>query len=138
MDKTKKFVWEDNYNTGIELIDSQHQRMFEIMNDLLDLLLITPTKEQIREITTSLIQYKRYHFATEEKYFQEFNYEKTKDHVAIHQWFDEKIKETEEKYADDPAGFAYEIIDFLEDWFLKHIMTTDKQYVACFKNHGLK
>ena len=32
---------------------------------------------------------------------------------------------------------SVQTVAFLQDWLVNHICNTDKQYSACFKEHGL-
>ena len=136
--KQKKLEWNDKYSVGVELIDDQHKIMFATINELIDAIDTTPTKEKLVAIIEQLVNYKKFHFATEEKYFAEFNYEKSDDHIAKHRMFNEKLAEVQSKCGDDVILLAFELVDFLEDWLVDHLMTADQEYKACFQAHGLK
>lgn len=138
MGTPKKLEWEEKYSVGVKLIDDQHKMMFGIINDLFEAINTAPTKEKLHGIIDQLVQYKRFHFATEERYFHEFNYEKTEDHIAKHNTFNERLNEIKTKYEDDSLPLAFELVDFLEDWLLNHLQTADQEYKECFKAHGLK
>lgn len=135
---TKKLEWSEEYSVGVKLIDDQHKKMFEVINQLVDTLSSKPTKEKLGEIIKALLEYKKFHFATEEKYFDEFNYEGAEEHKAAHIKFGERLSEISTKYGDDTIGLAYELVDFLEDWLLDHLMTEDQKYKECFLSHGLR
>ncbi len=130
-------VWEDKYSVGVELIDDQHKMMFNTINQLIALLRSEPKKEQIDEIVAALIAYKKFHFATEEKYFDEFKYEGTAEHKEKHLMFSNKLDEMVKEFGDDSMTFAFKLVDFLEDWLIDHLMDQDQKYVQCFKDHGL-
>jgi hemerythrin len=34
--------------------------------------------------------------------------------------------------------FAFDLIDFLEDWLINHLLDMDQKYKKCFHDHGLK
>ena len=138
MDESKKLQWEEKYSVGVKLIDDQHKMMFTTINELIEALGSIPTKEKISGIINQLVEYKRFHFATEERYFKEFGYEKTEEHIVKHQQFNTKLTEIQSKYGDDISGLAFELIDFLEDWLLNHLLTADQEYKECFLSHGLK
>jgi hemerythrin len=38
---------------------------------------------------------------------------------------------------DDPFKLGYDLLDLLEDWLAKHIVTVDKKYVEFFKKHAI-
>ena len=45
-------------------------------------------------------------------------------------YFESKIKNNE-------IEISFELIDFLEDWWIYHLQNQDQKYVKCFKEHGL-
>jgi hemerythrin len=68
------FEWRKNYETGIEELDKQHQRLFEIANNAYGLLkneYRTDKYDDIVEIIKELKDYTTYHFTDEEKYMVE-------------------------------------------------------------------
>jgi hemerythrin len=133
-----KLLWEEKYSVGVKLIDDQHKMMFETINTLIDILGGVPQKNEIDEIISKFVEYKKFHFATEEKYFDDFNYENAEEHKAKHRDFNNKLDELVAKNKDDSIILAFGLIDFLEDWLLDHLITEDQKYVECFAKNGLK
>lgn len=130
--------WREEYSVGVKIIDEQHRRMFGLINELIGMIKTTPNAEQIASILRGIIEYKQKHFATEEVYFQRFGFEGTEEHIAEHRKFDAKVEEIREKYGTDFVMFAFELVDFLEDWLIDHILHTDRKYIECFHQNGLK
>jgi hemerythrin-like metal-binding protein len=135
---TKKLLWEEKYSVGVEEIDNQHKRMFSTINELLDTINTNSTEESLGHIIESLVEYKKFHFATEEKYFKEFNFDGEEEHIQKHEEFNDRLNQLKEKYPKYTIEFAFELIDFLEDWLINHLMVVDQTYVKCFHEHGLK
>ena len=135
---TKKLEWEEKYSVGVEEIDNQHKRMFLVINELLDAINTNSTEESLEHIIESLIQYKKFHFATEEKYFSEFNFNGADEHIQKHKEFNDKLAILKEKYPTYNIEFAFELVDFLEDWLINHLLVVDQKYVQCFHDHGLE
>jgi len=135
---TQKLLWEDKYSVGVEEIDNQHKFMFGVINELLDAIHTNSPEEHLGHIIESLVKYKQFHFATEEKYFAEFHYEGTEDHIKRHHEFNSKLEALKAEYPTYSIEFAFKLVDFLEDWLINHLMTVDQQYKECFKSHGLK
>lgn len=129
--------WNEKYSVKVKLIDDQHKKMFDTINKLIKILAESPTKEQVDEIITSLVQYKKFHFITEERYFNEFNYINKEEHTAKHRDFNSKLERFTKESSGDSIVLAFKLIDFLEDWLLDHLMTEDQKYVTCFQEHGL-
>lgn len=135
---TKKLEWEQKYSVGVEELDNQHKLMFVTINELLDAINENKTEEHLGHIIESLVKYKTFHFATEEKYFKQFNYEESEEHILKHREFNEKLTALKEKYPSYTVEFAFELVDFLEDWLINHLMVEDQKYKECFTLNGLK
>lgn len=127
------------YNLGIEEIDPQHQKLIGIINKLYNAMRTSTENEQMREILKELVDYADYHFLTEEKHFEEFNYINKAEHTNSHEAYKEKIAEFSKKYdGNESAMLPFELIDFLGKWWTAHILGEDRKYVECFHEHGLK
>ena len=135
---TKKLNWEDKYSVGVEEIDNQHKHMFSVINELLDAISNNNPEEHLGHIIESLVKYKIFHFETEEKYFDQFNFDGAEEHRIKHQEFNKKLGELKEEFPEYNIEFAFKLIDFLEDWLINHLMVVDQKYVKCFHDHGLK
>ncbi len=135
---TQKLIWDEKYSVGVAEIDNQHKRMFAVINELLDAINTNTTQEQLGNVIDELIKYKIFHFATEEKYFKLFNYEGTDEHILKHKEFNDKLMVLKDKYPIYSVEFAFELVDFLEDWLIGHLMDVDQKYKKCFSEHGLK
>ena len=130
-------VWKDKYSVKVKEIDDQHKQLFEIINSLIQVITHTPNEGEVKTIIEKIIAYKAIHFATEEKYFHQFNFSGAQEHEARHKEFNQKVEEIQKQYEGDTVGFAFALVDFLEDWLINHLMFTDQQYVTCFTEHGL-
>lgn len=133
-----KLEWEEKYSVGVLEIDNQHKKLFEVINEIMDVIGGHFEQEKVNQLINKLLEYKKFHFATEKKYFKEFNYEGAAEHVLEHQKFGEKLASLQEKYKDDLVNFSFALIEFLEDWLINHLMNEDQKYKECFASHGLK
>lgn len=131
------FPWKETYSVGVEEIDDQHKELTSLINSLIELLHEAPMKESIQVIFERIVAFKTTHFAFEEKYFKEFQYEGTEEHIKAHRAFDAKITDIQNTHKDDAIALAYALVDYLEDWFVDHLLVMDKEYMTCFHEHGL-
>lgn len=139
MEKTaEKLAWSEEFSVHVKLLDEQHKVMVSVINELIDCVNNGVEQAKIDEVIARLTNYKHHHFATEEKYFVEFNFEGAAEHVEAHRHFNEKIEGMKKQYANDALAFTFNLLDFLEDWLINHIQTMDHKYVKCFNEHGLK
>lgn len=131
-----QMTWSENYSVHVKLIDEQHKNLFRILNELTDILGTEKLSERLPILLDELNEYAKYHFDTEEKYFKEFNFDESDDHINQHRYYIKKIKEL----TTDPNLLkkSFDLVDFLEDWWINHINLSDKKYSDCFNKNGLK
>lgn len=123
-------LWKDEYGTGIQFMDEQHQKLFEIANKIYHLLkndLITDKYQSIVDIISELQDYTHYHFQAEEKYMQSIGYAKFLSQKVAHNDFLEKMDEIDLTKIDDGQNqYLIGILNFVTDWLVEHIIKEDK------------
>ncbi|MDR0948938.1 MAG: hemerythrin family protein [Lachnospiraceae bacterium] len=119
------------YYTGIELIDREHKRLFEIAESAYQLLKndFMPDKfDAIHAILQELIDYTKVHFADEEKYMEEMKYRRIFSQKVMHKEFIDKLDAIDMDEVDkNPEKATEDITRFLTDWLVEHILHMDKQ-----------
>lgn len=128
MMELERYVWDENYSIGFKLVDEQHQRFFEILNRFQDAYTDRQGANIVSEILDEVIEYTKYHFATEEKLFNEYNYTDAIAHTHIHNEFIEKILSIRQSYKGNKKILSIEALMMLRDWLLYHILNTDKKF----------
>lgn len=137
----EKFIWAEERSVGIKEIDDQHKHFFEIANGILDLtgedgLL----KEDIIKALEELGDYAFYHFSTEEKYFDKFNYQDAPLHIVAHNEYRKAVSGYFEEIKKESADFkkiALGMASYSGEWLITHIAVVDKQYTKFFNERGL-
>lgn len=129
--------WKEEYAMGFEQIDSQHRKIFNIINSLNTALQEQHGTDVIWDTLDELVQYADYHFKYEEELFAEFHYAGTAAHVAEHNAYTEHVSHfiMESK---ESNTLPYRVLDFLMEWWTHHITGIDREYMQCFKEHGVK
>lgn len=124
------YQFKEEFRTGIEVIDEQHAKLFEIADKIYETLMndFIPDKfDYIVEIINELKDYTAYHFQTEEEYMISINYKRLFSQKVSHQDFIEKINSYELDAIDEnQKGVILELLDFLNDWLISHILKSDK------------
>jgi hemerythrin-like metal-binding protein len=137
-----KMEWKSEYSVKIKEIDDQHKKLFAFINSIDELVGKENIKNEITELVEGLIDYSIYHFNTEEKYFDKFDYIDSDKHKESHDDYKVKVAEFKKKIEDasdsDMTDIAYEILDFLEDWWVEHILHEDMKYAELFIKSGVK
>lgn len=71
------FAFTDKYKTGIDLVDKEHRRLFEIIketNDLIQNDLLHDKYDEIMRLLVELKDYTQFHFADEEMLMEKMHY----------------------------------------------------------------
>lgn len=126
------YEMKDEYYTGIQSIDDEHKKLFEIADKVYELYhndFIPDKYDYIFEVFTELKDYAVMHFEHEEAYMESINYKKIFTQKIQHKEFTEKVVEMFDKLDSDhhQDGLIEETIKFLTDWLVDHILYNDKE-----------
>jgi hemerythrin len=128
--------WTPAFNIGINDIDMQHKWLVSIMNKLCDAVNKKKGGKVISDIIKEMWNYANVHFDLEEKYFDEFHYEKADEHKAMHREFSKKVQSLARDFEEGKESVPMDAISFLGEWFINHTQTADREYVPLFHAHG--
>jgi diguanylate cyclase (GGDEF)-like protein/hemerythrin-like metal-binding protein/PAS domain S-box-containing protein len=122
------FPWNKNFETGVPLIDIQHQRLVELLNVLAGHLAYQSDIPTLNKVFNDLAEYAIYHFQEEEtiwhSYFPEDPWE-TK-HKDDHRRFLAAVTKIMGGKTTRPLDQVIEeILAFLTQWLAFHILDTD-------------
>jgi hemerythrin-like metal-binding protein/diguanylate cyclase (GGDEF)-like protein/PAS domain S-box-containing protein len=123
------FPWNDNFGTGIQLIDEQHQQLVAILNKLARHFVSGTTETaSLEQIIAELADYADYHFRSEEEIWHKHftGHPMLEAHERAHHDFFEKIKDIQTNRG-SLEDFADELFGFLTRWLAFHILDSDKR-----------
>lgn len=125
------YEMKEEFYTGIEQVDMEHKRLFEIANQAYEVLMdefIVDKYDYIVAILGELKDYAITHFKNEEEYMMGIQYKKLFSHKAEHIDFLEKISEYDLDTVDEnQKEVILELLEFLNNWLIHHILESDKQ-----------
>jgi hemerythrin-like metal-binding protein len=137
METTKKVILWDRLSIGNPEIDNEHKKLLEIYNDLVDLIEFRKSREKFAEILSKMTDYSLIHFKKEERYMECLSYPKIKEHKDFHRNYIYRVA----MYNIDLLGInppnPEEIIKFLKEWWIYHILEIDVQYEDFKKENAL-
>lgn len=129
--------WRDEYSVNVKEIDAQHQKLIVMINDLHQGMSQGLGKAMLSDILNRMIDYAQEHFATEEKYMDQWNYPDTDNHKHEHQQFAEQVVEFKQGYDENKLFLSVDVLKFLSNWLDEHLQKMDMKYKDFFNNHGL-
>ncbi len=122
---------------GIKLIDEQHARFFELMNQLIALDAGSDERAVVAGVIGELVTYVTVHFRTEEELMARFDYPEIQAHQLEHARFAGQVEEFHRRFERGDIGLEDEMMAYLVDWFTTHVRREDPKYVPLFKANGV-
>ena len=129
-------TWSDTYSLGIKVIDDQHKKLLDIVNDLFNHASGNEwdEKEYFKSVIRQAVDYIKVHFSDEEKIMISTRYAGFAAHKKCHEDFILAVVKTAK---DHEAGKRLTLTSFgyfLKDWILSHIAVMDRQYSSYFRS----
>jgi len=129
-------IWSKDYELGNDFVDSQHKRLFELVNNIGNSCLDGGDINSLSETLDFLLQYTVQHFHDEESLQIKYNFPEYEDHKKLHEVFEaaviEKVKEFKEK------GSTKDLLDTVNEvvitWLVNHILKEDMKIKAYIKD----
>jgi len=136
---SKRYVeWKDEYSVGIDSIDQQHKKLLNLINQLQTAVDYKTGEEFEREALDELVDYTKTHFSYEEGLLEQNNFPGYEPHKAQHVEMINKVEEVLAEYDKDPDTAMSNAVEYLQNWLIKHINGTDKQYSSFLIDKGVK
>ena len=125
-----RIQWDSAWNIGHDEIDGQHQRWVELFNEMEDAFL---SKKHVdmsvvqRDIFKQILDYTRYHFASEEKHMQDAAFPEIAGHWPLHKEFDRIVYEKYRDFENGRLVLNSELLALIKNWLLHHIQVEDQK-----------
>ena len=120
-------AWANDLSTGIDVIDGQHKRIVDYINQL-EHALVQGDRVAVGEVLAELVDYTLSPFAFEESLQEEAGYVYAKPHKAIHELFAKRVAQYKERHTIG-EDIAKELHGMLCTWLVHHIKRDDMAYV---------
>lgn len=137
--KEELFAWGDKFKLGITSIDQQHEKLVGMLNELYAGYISGTAKAVMGGVLDELIAYTATHFKYEEEIFDRTGYSETAAHKHEHEVLVKKVLEVQAQFkADKNAVLSQDVMAFLRNWLMDHILGSDKRYVPHLIAHQIK
>ena len=123
--------WTHDLESGIPIIDSQHRRIIDFINEL-DSACRTGNPDETRHVMEGLLNYTITHFEFEESLQEKAGYPFLKAHRRVHEIFMKKVAEIRSRSAQG-ENVAQELLNLLNGWLISHIKGEDRDYIESVK-----
>lgn len=125
------FQWDSSYSVDHAEIDKQHQRFFELIDELDGALMSGGASEvsgATRASVEALREYSQQHFADEERYMAELGYPDLQTHQFEHSRLARRISDFRDDLYAGRIVLGTEVAKTMTDWLADHILGSDKKY----------
>lgn len=120
--------WDASLSVGVSFIDSEHQQLITLVNDLQDAMRQGQGRHQLGAILDRLLAYTKSHFSHEETVMKQRGYPQAAAHQGQHQKLLATVNDLRARYHDGSASLTVETSQFLHTWLVGHIKGTDQQF----------
>ena len=120
------WIWNASFSVGIAVIDEQHKRLIDYINEL-NTSLCYHDKYRVKEVLEGLIDYTKSHFSFEESLMNQADYAHFEAHRQTHEAFIKRIDFFKERY-ENGEDISKQLMDELQIWWTHHIQSEDKAY----------
>ncbi len=135
-------LWKEKYNIGVELIDRQHQELFErvgsFMTTLRSPLAWEEKVEKVNETLAFMQEYVVVHFRDEEEYQEQIGYPGLEEHRKVHEQLIREVGEFAQRYQEE--GYREVLVQQfggrLLAWLINHVAATDLKIAQYARGRG--
>lgn len=120
--------WNDKLCIGVAQVDTEHQNLVGILNQLDEAMRKGKGTRIMGEILVQLVDYTKFHFANEENIMAEANYPKLERHKSQHRQLVEKVEKFHQKFTSQGKRITKEMMEFLRYWLTNHILVDDMEF----------
>jgi hemerythrin len=114
------FRWEARFAVGDPIVDAQHRLLFELANRLHEAVTRGDPRDGLVELLAELATYAKAHFAAEEAAAT-----LSDPHREEHQLFVARLSALAEETNLDRPLVWLDVLNWLENWLLDHVLATD-------------
>lgn len=132
------YKWSESMSVGVPLLDSDHQALIQLINQLHNALEDEDELSVLDQIFENLVVYVELHFEREEQVMEACGYPAIAEHKEEHLCFFENMRYMHDRYFNaEGAGVGRELLVYLKDWLNHHILIQDMAYKPYAEDNDL-
>jgi hemerythrin len=120
--------WDKGFELGIEQFDEHHKHLVALLNKTYDDFTCGANHEALEEVLDELADYATYHFSAEETWMGVHEYPDLGRHREEHNRFSGRVAEIRKDFQNGRANLSLEVLTFLRNWLIDHILEKDADY----------
>lgn len=132
----KRFQWMTAFGVGDNRIDEQHKKIFELLAALHRDIHADDADDAVKRTLKELLDYTKVHFADEEALMRSIDYPDYDNHKGLHDALMDRVWGLYMRCDEGDSSLAIELLVFLNDWLVDHILEKDKAITAYVRNRN--
>ena len=117
---------DDNLRLNIQEIDSQHEALIGLINQLHETMRQGAERAALDEQLSQLLEHTREHFSYEEQLMSQYNYPGIEAHKSDHNRLMQHLESLMERYRNGDILLSFAVVIELKGWATIHIEKSDK------------
>ncbi|MEA3291462.1 MAG: bacteriohemerythrin [Pseudomonadota bacterium] len=131
-------TWNRDLSVGIELIDEDHQKLFNLINQLHTAVYYYTGEAFEKQALDDLVAYTQYHFQREEDLMEKHGYPEFEAHRKEHREMIAQVEQFLRDYEKRGHETLKEMANYLKSWLISHISDTDQRYSGFLREKGVR
>ncbi len=120
--------WDDRLALNIPELDSQHQRLVALINELDTAMHQRQSREAVGRILDGLVAYTEYHFGVEARLFDAHGLNGNAAEHDEREAFVRSMNDFKAGHARGQVGLSVGMMTFLSEWLKRHITGADRTF----------
>ena len=129
--------WQDSFTIGVSFIDADHRVVVSLLNQLYDARQEGQTRDVVGSVLNVLIEYTINHFRREERLMELADYPDLAAHKQRHDYLAGQVQLFQQQYDAGRYAAVDELLDFLKNWLVEHIIGEDTRIWPWLGRAGL-
>jgi hemerythrin-like metal-binding protein len=131
--------WSEKFSVGVRELDQQHQQLIKLLNLLISTQGTTNThSETISDTLMAMTRYAQAHFKAEESLMEAHGYPGLEDQKIQHRNFRKNTVNFSIATTLGIDQVPEDLLVYLADWWVHHILEDDMAYRSFFKDKGVE
>lgn len=123
-------TWNENFVTGIGVIDEQHKWLIDLINEAAPVLALNYSRnhDHADRLLDELVGYAVFHFETEDRLMREYRIDSRhhEAHLQSHGKFAAEVSRMRSAFSNGNAPSGGALLTFLANWLVFHILGEDQ------------
>jgi len=129
--------WNENYSSGINLLDLQHKELVKNINNFLCLDIKKKKITECKKLIKLVDQFIKVHFKDEEDIMKKIKYDDIKTHEKRHNMLKAELNLFKSQFKRKPLDkiVVLEFSSFLSSWLNDHLYTEDMKLIKYIREN---